>query len=53
MISDETDKVMEGLFDSFKNRYESMKCSEVVFDYVHLWHYKCYKIKPDTIILLD
>ena len=24
-----------------------MKGSELVFDYVHLWYYKCYEINPN------
>ena len=49
MISDEVikDEVIEELFDSLKNRYqsnlESMKGSELVFDYVQLLYYKCHK----------
>ena len=49
MISDEVikDEVIEELFDSLKNRYqsnlESMKGSELVFDYVQLLCYKCHK----------
>ena len=39
MISDEPDEVIKELFDSRKNRYqnnlESIKGSELVFDYVH------------------
>ena len=38
MINDEVDEVIKELFDSLKNRYqndvESMKGSELVFDYV-------------------
>ena len=51
MINDEADEVIEELFQSFKNRYqnnlESMKGSELVFDYVQLLHYKCDKIYPN------
>ena len=40
MINDEADEVTKELFDSLKNRYqnnlESMKGSDIVFDYVHL-----------------
>ena len=40
MMNDKADKVIEGLFDSQKNRYqnnlESMKGSKFVFDYVQL-----------------
>ena len=48
MISDEADEVIEELFDSLKNRcynnLQSMKGSEFVFDYVHLFYDKCYRI---------
>ena len=49
MINDERDEVIKEFFDSLKNRYqnnlESMYlCSEFVFDYVHLWYYKCHEI---------
>ena len=41
MINDEADEVIKGLFHSRKNRYqnnlESMKGSELVFDYVYVW----------------
>ena len=40
MMNDKADEVIEGLFDSQKNRYqnnlESMKGSKFVFDYVQL-----------------
>ena len=48
MISGETDKIIEKLFNSFKTRYQnnlqSMRGSQFVFDYVHLLYYKCHKI---------
>ena len=51
MINDEADEVIKERFDSLKNRYqnnlESMKGSELVFNYVHLLYYKCHKIKPN------
>ena len=51
MINDEVDEVMKELFDLLKNRYqnnlEPMKCSEFVFDYIHLLYYKCHEINPD------
>ena len=51
MINDEADKVIKELFDSLKNRYqynlESMKCSEFIFDCVHLLYCKCHKINPN------
>ena len=48
-MNNEADEVIEQLFESLKKRYhnkleESMKCSEFVFDYVHLLYYKCHKI---------
>ena len=52
MINDKAAEVIEELFGSLKNRYqnklkESMKGSEIVFDYVSLLYYKCYKINPN------
>ena len=48
VISDETDEVIIKLFDSLKNIYqnklESIKGSELVFDYVQLLYYKCHKM---------
>ena len=50
-INGEPDEVTKELFDSLKNRYENslelVKGSELVFDYVHLWNYKCHKINPN------
>ena len=51
MINDETNKIIKGLFDSLKNRYqnnlESMKGSAFVFDYVHLLYCKCHTLRKD------
>ena len=51
MMNDEANEVIEELSDSLKNRYqnnsESMKGSELAFDYVHFLYYKCDKIKPN------
>ena len=51
MINDEADEAIKEPFDSLKNRYqnnlESMKGSELVFDYVHLLYYECHKINPN------
>ena len=51
IISDEADKVTKELFDSLKTGYqnvlESIKSSELVFDYVNLIYYKCHKINPN------
>ena len=51
MINDKANEVINEPFDSLKNRYqnnlESMKGSEFVFDYVHLFYYKCHKINPN------
>ena len=48
MINDEADEVVKELFDSVKNRYhnnlESVEASNFVFDYVHLFYYKCHII---------
>ena len=49
MIGNETDKIIEELFDSFLRKYqkgfeESMKGSEFVFDSVDLLYYKLHKI---------
>ena len=50
MINDEADEVIKELFDSLKNRFqnnlESMKGTELVFDYVQLLCYKYQKINP-------
>ena len=47
MISDETDEIIEKLFNSLKNRYQDslqlMRGSEFVFGYIHLSYYKCHK----------
>ena len=55
MINNEPDEVIKELYVWLKNRYEndieSMKGSEFVFDYVHLFYYKCHEIK--TKVLLD
>ena len=51
MVNDEADEVIKELFDSLKNRYqndfESIKGSEIVFDYFQLLYYKCHKINPN------
>ena len=51
MINDEADEIIEGLFDSLKNRYQnnlkSMRSNEFVFDYVHLMYDKRHKINPN------
>ena len=47
-INDESDEIIEQLFSSLRNRYqnnlESMRGTEFVFDYVHLFNYKCHRI---------
>ena len=52
MINYEADEVIKEHFDSIKNRYqnslESIKGSEFVFDYVHLFYYKCKKINLNS-----
>ena len=51
MINDEANEVIKELLDSIKYRYhnnlESIKNSEFVFDYDHLFYYKCHKINPN------
>ena len=54
MISDESDEVIEELFNLFKNRYQnslpkSMRDSEFVFDYVQLLYNKCHKINLNCV----
>ena len=49
IIGIETDKIIEGLFDSFLKRYqkgleESMRGSKFVFDNVDSLYYQLYKI---------
>ena len=44
MINDETDELLDSLKKRYQNDLESMKCSEFVFDYVHLLYHKCHKI---------
>ena len=49
MINDKADEVIEELFKSLLNRYQSnleklMKGSAFVLDYVRLLYYKCHKI---------
>ena len=48
MINHNADEVIEERFKSLHNRYKnnsekSMKASGFVFNYVHLFHYKCHK----------
>ena len=53
MISDESDEVIEELFNLFKNRYQNslqlMRDSEFVFDHVQLLHKKCHKINVNCV----
>ena len=57
IINDKADKVIEKLFESLKNKYqnnlEPMKGSEFVFDYVHLLHYKCHKMKRTVVDYIE
>ena len=51
-MNDEAERTfLKELFESLKNRYENnlenMKGDEFVFDYVHLFYYKCHKINPN------
>ena len=45
------DEVIKKLFDLLKNRYqsnlESMKSSDFVLDFVHIFYYKCRKINSN------
>ena len=57
----EADEAIKELFDSLKNRYqielnikidkkqnlESIKGSEIFFDYVHLLYYNCHNMNPN------
>ena len=51
MINEETDEVIKELFDPLKKNIkiglESIKHSELVFDYVQLLHHKCYPINTN------
>ena len=52
MINDKADEVIEELFKSLRNRYQSnleksMKGSEFVFDHIHLLYYRCHKTNPN------
>ena len=51
-IMNNDEAVIEELFDLLKNGYQnnldSMKGSEVFFDYVQLLHYKCHKIDSSS-----
>ena len=51
IINDQADEVVKQLFDSLKNRYqnnlESVKGSELVFDYIQLLYYKFHKINQN------
>ena len=51
-MNDEAERAfLKELVESLKNRYENnlenMKGNEFVFDYVHLFYYKCHKINPN------
>ena len=48
-INDKADEVTEDIFESLLCRYqkslkESIKVSDFISDYIHLLHFKCYKI---------
>ena len=52
MINDETDQVIEEIFQSLLSRYQIgleklMKGGNFVFDCVHLLYYKCHKMNPN------
>ena len=46
MIYDKPDEVSQDVFESLVFRYytglkNSMKVSDLIFDWVNFWHYKC------------
>ena len=52
LINDKTDEVLKELFQSLLSRHQIgletlMKCSDFVFDCIHLVYYKCHKINPN------
>ena len=53
MISDEADEVIKRCFDSLKNRYknksQSMRGCDFIFEYVQLLYYKCHKINVNRV----
>ena len=53
MINDKAKKIIEELFESLPNKYQnnlekSKKGTDIVFNYIHLWYYKCHKINPNS-----
>ena len=52
MIYDNPDEVIEELFQPILSRYQigletSMRGSNFIFDFAHLFYYKCHKINPN------
>ena len=47
MINDEAEELFQSLKSTYQNNLESLKGSNFVFDYVHLFHYKSHKINPN------
>ena len=51
MMNDEADEVVDELFESLKKRYQISWKNQwkivSLFDYVHLFYYKCHKINPN------
>ena len=50
--NDKIDEAIEELLESILNRYQDnleklMRSSDFVFDYLHLFYYKCHKINPN------
>ena len=48
IINDKADEVVKKLFESLLSRYQirlekSMKGSNFIFDFIHLFYYKCHK----------
>ena len=50
-LNDEANELIKELFDSLRNTYQnnlqSIKASELVYDYIHLLYYKCHEINPN------
>ena len=47
MINDEAEELFQLLKSTYQNNLESLKGSNFVFDYVHLFDYKSHKINPN------
>ena len=53
IMNDQTDEIIKWIFDSLKNRYqnnlESVKSSEFIYGYFHLFFYKYHKINVNCV----